>query len=199
MLTTMGRCDFLASWITYNLKIEFGLSHNGSGSLSLSVSCAMSLCFLAALTKKFGFNDRAKKNADFYAILHTFGSIFNYRTWYLFFSRRLFCLISRPVSFHLPFLVISFSFSHTTLYVKWKSCSKNIRHIAITKCGSTHSLRYIVYYTTYMHDRVSFFCSVSHRFFAVVLLSSFVFYRRRRHTNEACDIRFFLPNLTALW
>lgn len=74
-----------------------------------------------------------------------------------FFSRRLFCLISRPVSFHLPFLVISFSFSHTTLYVKWKSCSKNIRHIAITKCGSTHSLRYIVYYTTYMHDRVSFF------------------------------------------
>lgn len=43
-----------------------------------------------------------------------------------------------------------------------------------------------------------FFCSVSHRFFAVALLSSFVFYRRRRHTNEACDIHFFLPNLTAL-
>lgn len=108
--------------------------------------------------------------------------------FFLFSSRRLFfCLISLVLS-----LVLSSSSFSQSLYVKWKSYSKNIRHIAITKCGST--LRDMC---TIVSLVVVFFCLVSYRFFAVALLNSFVFYRRRRHTNEACDIHFFLANLTA--
>lgn len=160
-----------------------------------AVALSVSLLLCCSLSEKFGFNDRAKKNADFYAILHTFGSIFNYRTWYSVFFSLVACFFS--FLSQLSSCLSSPSYALAVFLLRSQYVIRKVEKLQ-QKC-TTHCNNEMWKHTHYIYARSClFFCSVSHRFFAVALLSSFVFYRRRRHTNEACDIRSFLPNLTAL-